>query len=134
MRHAKRVKLCAQLLFALLSAGCVRSFVRVPDHSSWEPWQDNAHSAAIADGVGLADRALAAYQRRLRRPAVAGSAGCNFWPSCSVYARTAFATHGVLLGFWRTANRLFVREALMESDEYVPMLVDEIPRFHDPAE
>lgn len=134
MPYARRAQLCALLLVALPNAACVRSFVRVPDRASWEPWQDNSESAPIADGVGLADRALAAYQRHLRRPAVTGSAGCSFWPSCSAYARTAFMSHGALLGFWRTANRLFVREALMGPEEYVPMLIDDSPRFLDPAE
>lgn len=31
---------------------------------------------------------------------------CRFYPSCSEYAQTAFARHGILRGFWLSLRRL----------------------------
>lgn len=31
---------------------------------------------------------------------------CRFYPSCSCYAQTAFATHGFVHGMWLTSRRL----------------------------
>lgn len=53
--------------------------------------------------VGLLVVLIAGYQRFVS-PML--GARCRFYPSCSVYAQEALATHGVLGGAWLALRRL----------------------------
>ncbi len=130
-----RGPLLAFSVWALLGSmsACVDSFVRPTAVTTWEPWPPPPLPAGAPTGVGLADRALVAYQQRLRRPHLPHHTGCQFEPSCSVYAREAYANHGAVPGLIMTANRLFFREALADPTEYAPVLIDGAPRLQDPA-
>jgi putative component of membrane protein insertase Oxa1/YidC/SpoIIIJ protein YidD len=120
---------------ATSATGCVRTYVRHGVQAPWAPW--DARGAAdnpIVDGVGLADRALAGYQRHLRRPSIERDLGCRFEPSCSVYARGAVQAHGTLVGVIMTANRLFFREALARPADFQPVRARGAMRMYDPAQ
>lgn len=121
---------------AVALAGCVSGYVRAPEPAQWEPWRvGTAVVDAVpdrADGVGVADRALVGYQRRLRRPARDDAPGCQFSPSCSAYARQAIAAHGSWVGIAMTWSRLFLREPTAWAGDYQPVREGSRPCLYDP--
>jgi hypothetical protein len=53
-------------------------------------------------------------------------------PSCSVFAREAFARHGAVMGLAMTANRLFFREFFADAEEFQVVPYAGYPRLFDP--
>lgn len=132
---AGRLIACTALAFLAAGAnGCLSGFVRPIPAAQWEPWPPLASAASPSTRPsGLADRALESYQLHLRRPMPEYAKGCRFAPSCSTYAREAFAAYGAVLGFVRTANRLFWLEAVADPSEFQVIPADGHPRLYDPA-
>lgn len=134
IRWAKRALLATLGGLAMATGGCVDSFVTREQAGAWPPWpQEPAPTAEIAPGTGLADRALAAYQRHLRRPAREDAYGCRFEPSCSVYARNSVQAHGMMVGILRTISRLFWREPFDAPDGYQPLMARGAMHVYDPS-
>lgn len=75
---------------------------------------------------------LTRYQRSLRRPEISAAGGCPFEPSCSHFARDAFARYGpaaVLM----VIDRLLIREHPLAGSQYVARCVASRWRWHDPV-
>lgn len=111
-------------LAVALVCGCATTHVPPIEDRPWDPWQVDASRRPIRDAAAKAtvsDTLLRGYQRFLRRPEIPGSPGCKFHPSCSAYARGAFARHGALVGFLLTFDRLFIRETTSDGHSYAPI-------------
>jgi uncharacterized protein len=54
---------------------------------------------------------------------------CRFYPSCSVYAKTAIETHGALRGTWLAVRRLVKCQPFHPGGfDYVPPAVNRVKR------
>lgn len=103
--------------------------------SPFAPWDAASSTTNVpelaggTDVAGAADGLIAFYQRHLRAPILPGY-GCQFHPSCSVYARQAFRRYG-LAGLVFALDRLLIREHAFIGAQYLTDCGDGTPRNHD---
>lgn len=140
----------ALAVMAVLHAACAGSAAgarRTPgspcaDSVAFEPW-DAPPTAVAAVAVpaeltpdasrgGLAEALLTRYQRSLRRPEINAAGGCPFEPSCSHFARRAFARYGPV-AMLLIIDRLLIREHPLAGSQYVARCVAHRWRWHDPV-
>jgi len=100
----------------------------------FEPWETCAlrGPARTTHYASAADALLAFYQGSLRRPSLP-TEGCIFYPSCSVFARQAFARYNEIGGTLLTLDRLFVREHPSAITYYPRIQVGNSTRLYDPV-